>query len=53
MTACIDTPPSWMVLERYRLGELGAGEADAVRRHLAACSCCSAVVTYIDAELRP
>lgn len=47
MSACAGVPISWLVLERYQLGELtGAARTD-VEGHLASCEACRAVLARI------
>jgi Putative zinc-finger len=47
---CVGEPVSWLRLERFRLGELGGPEREAVAAHLAACPACAACVARIDAD---
>lgn len=46
MTPC-DSPISFLRLERYHLGELPAGETEAVRAHLGGCEACTATLAGI------
>jgi hypothetical protein len=39
---CTGEPISWLRLERYRLGELSAGERDVIAAHIEACTVCAA-----------
>jgi hypothetical protein len=48
--ACVGEPVSWLRLERYHLGELGAAEREAIARHLEACPACRACVARIEAD---
>ncbi len=40
--ACTGEPVSWLRLERYALGELGAAERSVIEAHLAGCETCRA-----------
>jgi putative zinc finger protein len=48
---CTGEPPSWLALERLRLGELPPAERSAVEQHLAACAACAACLAEIDRPL--
>ncbi len=47
---CVGEPVSWLRLERFRLGELGATERVGVAAHLAACTACAACMARIEAD---
>ena len=49
-SACVSEPVSWLVLERYHLGELAGSERDAVAKHVAACGACGACLARIEAD---
>jgi hypothetical protein len=44
---CTGEPVSWLRLERYHLGELGAQERARVAEHLASCAACAACLERI------
>jgi len=44
---CTGEPISWLRLERYHLGEIGADERAGIERHLAACAACAACLERI------
>ena len=48
---CAGEPVSWLVLERYRLGELPEARRRTVEAHLAACPACAACLAEIDGPL--
>ncbi len=51
MTArCIGEPVSWLLLERFRLGELGEPERARIAEHVAACAACAACAARIEAD---
>jgi|HubBroStandDraft_6_1064221.scaffolds.fasta_scaffold284766_3 hypothetical protein len=51
MTArCIGEPVSWLLLERFRLGELGEPERARIAEHVAACAACAACTARIEAD---
>ncbi len=52
MSACAGVPVSWLVLERYRLGELDGAKRAEVDDHLAGCGACRAALAGIDADDR-
>jgi hypothetical protein len=52
MSACIDTPISWLRLERYELGEVDEEERAAIAAHLGACEVCAACLASIKADTR-
>ena len=45
---CIDTPVSWLRLERYQLGELAPVEREAIKAHVRACPACAACLEEVD-----
>ncbi len=45
---CIDTPVSWLRLERYQLGELAAEERATIEAHVTACPACAACLKEVD-----
>jgi hypothetical protein len=49
-SACIGEPVSWLRLERFHLGELGADERAHVAEHLAACAACAACAARVEAD---
>ena len=52
MSACTGQPVSWLVLERYALGELSSEQGRAVAEHLAACPACRACREQIASDAR-
>lgn len=53
MSTC-ETPLSWLVIERYQIGDLPPSEHDSVAAHLRACSDCAALLARIEADdVRP
>jgi hypothetical protein len=47
---CISEPVSWLLLERFRLGELGQAEHARIAEHVAACAACAACAARIEAD---
>jgi len=47
---CVSEPVSWLALERYHLGELAAGEREAIARHVGGCAACAACLARIEAD---
>jgi Putative zinc-finger len=45
---CIDTPVSWLRLERYHLGELPPEERTKILAHVTACPACAACLKEVD-----
>lgn len=52
MTACIDTPISWLRLERYQAGEISGDERERIAKHLASCAACAACLRRIEEDNR-
>jgi len=52
MSACAQ-PVSWLLLERYQLGEVTASERARVETHLEACTRCRADLDRLAADARP
>jgi hypothetical protein len=50
VSACVSTPISWLRLERYHAGELGAAEREEIAAHLASCEACAACLRTIEAD---
>ena len=44
---CIGEPISWLRLERFHLGEMGASERAGIAEHLAGCPACAACLAHI------
>lgn len=53
MSACTDTPISWLRLERLALGESEPEEVRAIETHLAICESCRTRHAQIAADTRP
>jgi len=51
--ACTREPVSWLRLERYALGELGADAARAIEVHVAECAACRGCLERIWGDDRP
>ena len=47
---CIGEPLSWLLLERYHLGELPDAERVRAARHLSACAACASCFARIEAD---
>jgi hypothetical protein len=47
---CISEPISWLRLERYHLGEVGAEERAQIAKHLGACAVCAACYASLEKD---